>query len=86
MGISAVLYVNRDIPFAGRNKLVDIQGTFTDGITVPVDLVLAKGSVDVSAKQNSSRRHDLHINSDLEVMFIPHWRPQALRPPVCSFY
>jgi len=68
MGISATLYAK--IPFAGRIKLAEFKGSLISGISVKINLALAKGSAVVSAKPNASGKHDLYINLKLKIKFV----------------
>jgi hypothetical protein len=69
LSASVALFVR--VPIAGRIQLVTIGGSLTgDGVTAKVNLVLAKGTVTLYAKENGSGNHDLYIKVDLEIKFI----------------
>lgn len=68
LSMSGSLYAK--IPFVGRTVLANLKGSLDTGVTQNIDNPLAKGTVTFTTKQNSSGRHDLYANIDLDVKFV----------------
>ena len=58
------------IPIAGRVRIAEIKGSLEDGIKVPIDAVLAKGSVHLSVKKDNAGKHSLWIDISVKIMFV----------------
>lgn len=78
MGISAALKVK--IPFVGSVTLVELKGSLITGAEGTINLVLAKGTVKVSAKPNSSGKHDLYIDEiAVDIKFLKKYAAKNIR-------
>jgi hypothetical protein len=68
--ISANLYIV--VPVAGRVELTSLKGSLLEdaGVTATINVFAAKGSAKLSAKSNSSGKHDLYCTLNLEVVLV----------------
>ncbi|KAJ7574923.1 hypothetical protein C8J56DRAFT_1124779 [Mycena floridula] len=77
LSASLTLYVS--IPIWGRVNIAEIAGSLITGITVQVDVKLAKGRVTVSTKVAAGGKHDLYIKATLDISIVGHFDTGELK-------
>lgn len=77
LDISAVLFAK--IPYAGQIEHARIDGPLTAGLKFGVNVVLAKGSGQLSAKPDGAGNYDLYISLHVDLKFLARFDVDDLK-------